>query len=454
MMKHSRFKRHLVDVLLLAAILSIQAISQVGVRSGPMVGYGEMTEVMLWVQCTDAADVQYRYWVSGEPDRKLTLKARAEARYDYVVHILVTGLEPGKEFEYELLLNDKVFPLQRQLRFQTQTLWQFRTDPPAFTVAIGSCAYINDPPFDRPGTPYGSGYEIFTAIAAKEPDLMIWLGDNTYYREADWTSESRMRYRFAHTRALPEMQALLGATHHYAIWDDHDYGPNDSDRSFKLKEAALRTFQLFWAPQTLGVDGVPGVFSRFVWGDVEFFLLDNRYHRSPNRMPESPEKVMFDKKQMQWLKESLVSSRAPFKIVAGGNQMLNPMSMHEAFAKFPDEQRDLLDWLKKADVWGVLFLSGDRHHTELIRLDDTAFYPLYDFTSSPLTAGMGRPEQEKDNPHRIPGTWVTDKHNFGLLRFDGPRTDRRLTMECYDKNGNLLWSHVVTARELRPRRDG
>ena len=35
-------------------------------------------------------------------------------------------------------------------------------------------------------------------------DLMIWLGDNCYYREPDWTSEAHMRYCYAHTRSVPD----------------------------------------------------------------------------------------------------------------------------------------------------------------------------------------------------------------------------------------------------------
>ncbi len=46
---------------------------------------------------------------------------------------------------------------------------------------------------------------------------MIWLGDNIYYREADWPNERAMRRRWEHARALPEMQPLLVTVHNYAI---------------------------------------------------------------------------------------------------------------------------------------------------------------------------------------------------------------------------------------------
>ena len=88
---------------------------------------------------------------------------------------------------------------------------------PTLRIAIGSCAYIKDPDYDRPGKGYGSDYQIFQIIAAHKPDAMLWLGDNIHYCEANWLSETAMRYRYAHGRSLPEMRELLTSTHHYAI---------------------------------------------------------------------------------------------------------------------------------------------------------------------------------------------------------------------------------------------
>ena len=39
-----------------------------------------------------------------------------------------------------------------------------------------------EPPWSA--STYGGGFEIFDAIAAKAPDLMVWLGDNLYFQAA------------------------------------------------------------------------------------------------------------------------------------------------------------------------------------------------------------------------------------------------------------------------------
>jgi alkaline phosphatase D len=71
------------------------------------------------------------------------------------------------------------------LQFRTPPLWQWRTDPPDFTLLTGSCAYINEEAYDRPGKPYGDGYSIFETMAQMRPDLTLWMGDNLYFHEAD-----------------------------------------------------------------------------------------------------------------------------------------------------------------------------------------------------------------------------------------------------------------------------
>jgi alkaline phosphatase D len=458
-MKGSRVKFTIRLIFVLLFVQSVSAQSSL-LRSGPMVGYGQMTELLLWAQTTAPATVQYRYWDIAAPNSKTKSPVVTTREADaYVAKVLVTGLRPGTKFEYEILINGKVVRRHYPLRFQTQPLWQWRTDPPEFTVAFGSCSFINEAEWDRPGRPYGSNYEIFGVLASKNPDLMLWIGDNTYLREIDWDTKAGIIHRHSHTRQLPELQPLLGASHNYATWDDHDFGPNNADRSYRMRSESLDAFTLFWGNQTYGTDETKGVFSRFTWGDVEFFLLDNRYHRSPNDAPDDEQKTMFGKAQLQWLKDALSNSTAPFKVVVNGNQMLNENSEYgETLPQFTAEYNDLISYITSNTISGVLFLSGDRHHTELIVRNDSSFYPMYDFTSSPLTSGIntmkrrdGTMGAEFTNPQRVDGTLVNDRHNFGMLRFGGKRTERTVILEVYDVAGTLRWSREIKASELRVR---
>ncbi|MEE2789510.1 MAG: alkaline phosphatase D family protein [Myxococcota bacterium] len=422
--------------------------------AGPMVGYGTHREVMLWLRTTTPTTVRIRYWPLATPAQsRETLPHRTSGDDGRVAHVRVSQLAPGTAYGYQVLLgttNPQVAERPYPLVFKTQVIWHRRADPPSFVMAFGSCAYTNDSADDAPNKPYGGGYEIYESIRKASPDFMLWLGDNVYFRPTDWSSRTGIFRRYARARGLPELQALLGSVHHYAIWDDHDYGPNDSNWTFVHKKDALDAFRAYWANPSYGLPDHPGVFGQFTWADVDFFLVDNRYYRSASSAPRTAAKTILGHRQFHWLVDALSASRAPFKIVAGGGQFLSPVDRFEGYAQAPHEQKRLLDALVERRIPGVVFLSGDRHHAELVRIDRDDFYPLYDFTSSPLTSRGAAATHDRDSPVRVAGTLVRKKRNFGLIRVDGPKSARRLTMEARDTQGELLWRHVIEAATLRP----
>ncbi len=421
-----------------------------GIASGPMVCYGEMREVMVWVQTTVKASVSLRYREKGNNGNwKETPEAETNKETAYTAKLIATPLEPGKKYDYRIVLNGKerMFPFRTE--FQTPPLWQWRTDPPAFSVAAGSCLYVNEAQYDRPGKPYGGDYQILTAIAEKKPDIMIWLGDNVYLREADWYSRTGILHRYTHTRSLPELQPLMASAQNYAIWDDHDYGPNDSDRGYWRKEVSLEAFRLFWGNPSFGINGKPSITTAFEWGDAQFFLLDNRWDRTPNDR-KTGNRQMFGKEQLDWLIDNLASSKATFKVVVAGGQMLNPSTQYETFSRFPEERREFLEALEKENINGVILLTGDIHSGELAVLKREGTYPLYEITTSPLTS---TPFARPDSLHQIvePGTVVNDR-NFAVMEFSGKKNDRALTLRMFDKSGSERWSKTIHANELQSKK--
>ena len=155
-------------ILFLVFLTSITKNIHGQIQSGPMVGHADYREVSLWVQTVKAAKVKFNYWEKGKPankkttDEVLTNKAKA-----FTANLIADDAYPGKIYDYEVLVDGKVVKRNYPLTFKTQTLWQYRSEPATFTFAFGSCAYVNEPEFDRPGKGYGADYEIFTSIAAK-----------------------------------------------------------------------------------------------------------------------------------------------------------------------------------------------------------------------------------------------------------------------------------------------
>ncbi len=432
-------------LLILFSVNAIQAQKSL-LQSGPMLGYVEMREVLLWVQTNKTAKVQFAYWMKDSlPIQKIyTPTQNTTAKEAYTIKATISDLTPGTTYAYEVLINGESVRLDYPTEFKTQQLWQWRSSPPDFTVALGSCAFVNEPKFDRPGRGYGGDYHIFQSMQQMRPDLMVWLGDNTYFREVDWYTRSGMLHRYTHTRSLEELQAFLASTAHYAIWDDHDYGPNDSDRSFIHKDKASEVFQLFWGNPTFGIPQVDGgMTTQFQWNDVDFFLLDDRYFRSPNHC-KGCEKTILGEAQRDWLIEALIASKATFKMVSVGGQVLNTADVYETYINKHKEERDyLLRRIEEEGIKNVIFLSGDRHHTELSKLTNANGNNLYDFTVSPLTSGSGSSRSEV-NDNRVEGTLVVQR-NFGIMEITGARNERQLTFKVFDSDGQELWTRTIEA---------
>lgn len=443
-----------VFILSIISLLWMQAAptfaQQSLLQSGPMLGYSEMREVVIWVQTNTNASVKAAYWRVDSSDAAVdtfyTNTVETKSPTAFTAHLLAHQVQPTNRYHYQVFINGVPLKFDYDLTFQSQPLWQYRFDPPPFKFALGSCAYINEERYDRKGKSYGGNYEVFTSIADKQPNMMLWMGDNIYLREPDWNTWTGILGRYTHTRSLPEMQRLLATAHNYATWDDHDFGPNDADRSFVHKDKTLKAFQLFWANPSYGVMGQKGITSQFKFHDVEFFVLDNRYFRSPNNR-KTGERTILGKHQVEWLIDALSSSRAPFKMVMMGGQFLSSYDRFENYSTFPDERNYILKRLQEENIKGVIFLSGDRHQSELSQYVSATGWTCYDLTVSPLTAGVRSDAVPEDNRYRVEGTWARQR-GFGIVEVTGKRKERQLSISLYDSNGDLIWNRKIDSAEF------
>lgn len=432
-------------VFLLVAASCPALAQQTLLQAGPMLGYSEMREVLLWLQTKQPARVRFEYYELATPAvRMRSAEVSTSEAQAHIARVVVPVL-PGRKYGYDAYINDKKLSFAYATTFQSIPDWRYKSAPADFQFAIGSCAYINDTPYDRKeATPYGSGYEIFERIAEQKPDFMVWGGDNVYLREADCGSRTGILYRYAHARALPQLQQLLATTHHYATWDDHDYGPNDADRSYAKKQIAKEAFDLYWGNPYFNVQGLGGITNQFQWSDCDFFVLDDRWHKSPNDR-RTGQREMFGQAQLQWLIDALKYSNASFKFVVTGGLILHPGAFGERMATYPDERAQLLKALRDEKIPGVIFLTGDVHQTELSVLKEDMPWPVYDLTVSPLTSGVNT--RASSNSLAVPGTFLAE-HNFGMLRVSGPADNRVLTIRILGRDGQVRWQRDITAKEL------
>ena len=404
-----------------------------------------MRSANVWAQVDTKSDLAMKYWQKDLDDTnsKLSGWEVATAITAFSSQFEIGGLEPGTDYQAVLIANGNA--IGDTLEITTQTLWDYRMDPPAFRAVVGSCAFINDSIYDRPGKSYGGEYNVFESIVEAEPDMMLWLGDNVYLREVDLQSYSGYLYRYTHTRSIPEMQRLLMACPNYAIWDDHDFGPNDADMSWIHRDWAQDAFKTFWANPSYGApSGADNVGTAFRYNDIEFFLLDNRSHRiHPNNRTQEIQAL--GEEQIDWLIAAMNKSYAPFKMVALGGQFLNDVAKHENMANFAERQ-EIIDRIEEEHIHGVIFLTGDRHCTDMSRLELEGGIVIHDLTVSPLTSSTYDNSAE-NNTLRLEGT-TTPKRNFAELNFSGPRKDRSCKIVVRGAEGEELWTKVLKSRDL------
>lgn len=405
-----------------------------------MLGYIEMREAAIWVQTNEPSTVYATCRSSKSTGGAMisTDTLKTQTRNANTATLVFRFLDPGTSYQYQLFINNKEVELPYS-EFKTQTDWAYKQDPPAFSVATGSCVYINEDNSDRPGKAYGGDYKIFEHMADHQPDIMLWLGDNIYLRPSDWGSRSGYLHRYSHTRAIPEMQKLLQVSHNYAIWDDHEYGPNNGIGSWRNKDIALESFECFWANPSYGTNELPGAHTAFNYADVDFFLLDNRSYRTDLEKAETEQ--ILGKDQIDLLISRLKFSSASFKIIAIGGQLVSDAAVFENHANYELEREYILDRIKEEKIKNVVILSGDRHASEVSYLKLDEEIEIWEFTVSPLTSGSANNEDEA-NSYRVKDSYIA-KRNYGLIKFSGSYEQRVLQFEFYDSEGKRLKSYTI-----------
>lgn len=442
----------LLSSLLLIILVPIGLLSQHQLlQSGPMPGYSELKEAAIWLQTSKKAKVYAKYWIADKKGEiYLTNTVVTNKKAAFTAHLIADSVEPGLRYQYDIYINDEKVNLPYTTFFNTQKIWKWRTDPPAFDFIMGSGAYINEARYDRPGNPYGDGYEIYSHMAKADADFMIWLGDNLYLREPDWNSWSGIIHRYTHDRAIPELQEFLASTHHYAIWDDHDYGPNNSDRGYWNKNQTMEAFKLFWANPSYGIGKLDGAITYFQFSDADFYLLDNRTYRTPNNL-EEPNKTQLGEEQLQWLFDNLVSTYSTFKFIVIGGQFLSNSGVYESYTNygFEYERQKIIEFIYKYNIQNVIFLTGDVHFSEISVLEKEGSPTILDITSSPLNSGVNTNGINQENTLRIPESVIMER-NYTRVSISGTADERKVKVAYFNAKGENIWDYEFGA-EYKPK---
>lgn len=278
-------------------------------------------------------------------------------------------------------------------------------------IAFGSCNKL-----DKPQT-------MWEFVAANNPSLWIWLGDIIY---ADTTDMKALAAHYKRLKVNPEYKKLRAKAQIVGVYDDHDFGKNDSDKYLTTKRASKKCLMDFLdVPSNSPIRKREGAYQSYTFGKpgqrIKVIIMDTRYFRdslSPDptrqrRYTPNMEGDLLGEVQWNWLEQEFRNDNANLTLLCSSIQILADEHGYEKWGNFPNARKRMLTLIAKTKPKNLLILSGDRHMAEISKMDLQGLpYPLYDFTSSGLT--HIRSGLVESNKLRV-GDMIV-KRNFGILK--------------------------------------
>lgn len=299
-------------------------------------------------------------------------------------------------------------------------------------IAFGSCA---DEELPQP---------IWQTIAADNPDVFLFMGDNVYAdrnRGESVQKFTRAELEFAYSTldAHADFVPFRASVPMLSTWDDHDLGKNDAGVEFELKQDAKDLMiETLGIPQDAAMLSRPGVYHAATYGPVgqrlQVIMLDTRWFRSALKetdkhgavgkeryVPDAdPSKTMLGAEQWVWLKRQF-EQPADLRILVSSIQVIADGHGWEAWRTMPLEREKLYAMIEETGAGNIIILSGDRHVGGLYRKTISPEITLVEVTSSSLNLPWSNWNPDKDRVAETGPNQIGDlygKANFGTLDID------------------------------------
>ena len=309
------------------------------------------------------------------------------------------------------------------------------------------------------------GYPALETIRRLRPDFFVGTGDNVYYdtpRESRAKTVSEMRRKWHEQFVQPRYRALFAAVPTYWMVDDHDYRIDDCDNTGEYEPSPevgrqVLLEQLPYAPADRS--DAKTYRTHRVSRDLQVWLPENRLHRSPNSLPDGPEKSIWGVEQKAWLQRTLAASDATFKLLISPTPMVGPDDLrktdnHTNIGGFRHERDEFFAWLNQTglDKENFYIVCGDRHWQY------HAVHPsgIEEFSSGALVDANSRRGRRAGDPKStdpeglIKQPYLQDPPSGGFLLIEvAPAANDQtaaLTFRFYDELGNRLYEHRKTGR--------
>jgi hypothetical protein len=293
--------------------------------------------------------------------------------------------------------------------------------------------------------------------------FMLQTGDWHYY---NINTNDINRFRVAFNNVLSESYHNLFYRQHPVVymWDDHDFGPNDSDTTSASKPAARAAYRETVPHYPLaagnGTNGNEPIYYSFTVGRCRFIITDCVSERTPYAIADNNNKIVLGAEQLSWFKSQLLAASNDPDIGAtfwmssfpwsgtGSPQVGAGGRTH--WAAYPTQRAEIAEFIKDNNVQKVFILSGDQHSTSF---DDGRTYDFAADGTNPFPGGqfghglpvfqaapMAQSYSSKGTPYMI-GPMRTAAYpvqQIGIVTVYDYGTNLLINFRAYDETGAVV----------------
>lgn len=415
------------------------------------VAVGDVTDssAVLWTRTDADADLRVEVMARSSGWERAT---RVQAQAGTAAHVALQDLRPETEYRYRFVAGGPLGKSSIEGSFHTAPAPDSDALPLlVFGGDLGGQGFCRHPEH---------GYDVFSRMLALEPDAFVANGDMIYADgicpadgpdgpdgwknlpgdfpsvvDVDWTgpdAREAIDAHWAYNREDPHVQSFLARVPVYVQWDDHevinDFGagwgnwPHQPDKAgYRRLVAAGRDAFFDWNPISRNASEPDRIYRSFRWGrHLELFVVDARSYRSPNAMPDGPDKTLLGAAQKDWLVEKVLASNATWKVISSDVPLTLPTGWPEHYGRdaFADgvlgegregtpevtgAEQELMAVLARfdaADVENLVVMATDVHFAMSLRWShdfdgDGDSLTVHELISGPLNA-VSVPAKEPD----------------------------------------------------------
>lgn len=273
----------------------------------------------------------------------------ASSSTDRVADMPVSGLTADTQYYYSIEV-DGVMD-DRLGKFKT-----FNNTANSFKFVAAACGQT------------GSTHSVYTSILNEDPLFYLCTGD-FFYSDIGVNDPDLFRQSYQAVMASTVQRTLYQNVPIVYVWDDHDFGPDNSNGGSASRPAARSVYQEYVPhyPLAEGSGDIP-IYHTFSQGRVKFIVTDQRSEKDSPNITDDANKSTMGATQKAWLKQELMDGRDNYKLIVWVNSypwIGNDSSDH--WGGYTTERDEIAGYIKTNNIDNLCMIAGDAH---MVAIDD------------------------------------------------------------------------------------